>query len=102
MRRYEGMFILRDGLEDETQAGQIEAIRSEIGKLKGVVTSVTRLGKNVFARPMKKRRSGYYFVAIFDMEPDKIEQLNERCRSNKDICRFQIVATLGAPASGAE
>ncbi len=102
MRLYEAVFVFQDKLDDEALAKQLEAIRGEVVALGGRVSSVTRMGKNFFARPLKKKESGVYALMTFEMEPGGIRPLTERYKFNDNILRVQIVAAPAAKADNSD
>ena len=53
MNKYEAMIIFRENLKDTDWDGAVEAVRAEIEKLGGKLTSSTRRGKRAFARPLQ-------------------------------------------------
>ncbi len=103
MRTYEAVFIFNASSDDDALAKAIEAVRAEASNLGGKVSSVTRMGKNSFVRPLKKKESGIFALMVFDMDPANIGALNERYRLSESILRFHIVAAKpGRPAEGAK
>lgn len=98
MKTYEGVFIFHQTVDDETFEKKIDKVRSEITGLGGAVSSTTRIGRNTFARPLKKKESGVFMLIVFAMEPDKIKTLTEHYRLNEDILRVQIVVAKKTPA----
>ncbi len=72
MNKYEAMIIFRDSLKDTDWDGAVEAVRTEIEKLGGKMTSSTRLGKREFARPMQKQQGGHYGLIAFQLAGDKV------------------------------
>ncbi len=108
MRTYETVFIFRASLDDDALAKEIETVRAEAGNLGGKVSSVTRMGKNSFARPLQKKESGIFALMAFEMDAANIKALDERYRLNDNILRFHIVTakahhpTEGSPAAKSE
>ena len=95
MKKYEAMIIFRESLKETDWDGAVEAVRSEIEKLGGKVTSSTRLGKREFARPMQKQQSGHYGLIAFQLEGDKVAALQTRLKLDEQVFRVQVVS---APA----
>ncbi len=91
MKTYEGVFIFHQTVDDETLEKKLDKVRSEITGLGGAVTSTTRIGRNAFARRLKKKESGVFALIVFDMEPDRMKTLSKHYRLNEDILRVQIV-----------
>ena len=95
MNKYEAMIIFRESLKDTEWDAAVEAVRAEIDKLGGSVTSKTRLGKREFARPMQKQQSGHYGLVAFQLAGDKVAALQARLKLDERIFRVQVVT---APA----
>ena len=95
MNKYEAMIIFRENLKDTDWDGAVEAVRAEIEKLGGKLTSSTRLGKRDFARVMQKRQSGHYGLIAFQMAGAKVAALQARLKLDARVFRVQVVA---APA----
>jgi ribosomal protein S6 len=92
VKKYEAMIIFREGLKDTDWDGAVEAVRAEIEKLGGKVTSSTRLGKREFARPMQKQQSGHYGLIAFQLGGDKVAALQARLKLDEQVFRVQVVS----------
>lgn len=91
MNSYEGMYIFPGDLgEDELEAA-VKVARDEIEKLGGAVQSVTKLGKRALARKLEKHESGHFFVITFELEGDRVQDLNNRYKLTDEVFRVQIV-----------
>ena len=95
MNKYEAMIIFRESLKETDWDGAVEAVRAEIEKLGGKVTSSTRLGKREFARPMQKQQGGHYGLIAFQLAGDKVAALQARLKLDDQVFRVQVVS---APA----
>ena len=95
MKKYEAMIIFRESLKETEWDGAVDAVRAEIEKLGGKVTSSTRLGKRDFARPLQKQQSGNYGLIAFELAGDKVAALQARLRLDEQVFRVQVVS---APA----
>ena len=91
MRTYEGVIIFHQAADDDALTKRIDVVRGEVEKLEGKVDSFTRMGKNMFERPLKKQQSGIFVLMVFEMDPEKIPMLRERCKFNESILRVHIV-----------
>lgn len=91
MKTYEAVFIFHRS-ENEAASQRIEAIRAEIEKLGGGVSNVKQMGKNAFARPLRKRDAGVYVLVVFSMEPDKVGPLVKLWRRDENILRVHVNA----------
>ena len=95
MNKYEAMIIFQENLKETDWDGAVDAVRAEIEKLGGKMTSSTRLGKRDFARPMQKRTSGHYGLIAFQLAGDKVAALQARLKLDEQVFRVQVVS---APA----
>ncbi len=92
MNKYEAMIIFQENLKETDWDGAVDAVRSEIEKLGGKMTSSTRLGKRDFARPMQKQLSGHYGLIAFQLAGDKVGALQARLKLNEQVFRVQVVS----------
>jgi ribosomal protein S6 len=97
--------IFRESLKETDWDGAVDAVRAEIEKLGGTMSSCTRLGKREFARPMQKQQSGHYGLVAFELAGDKVGALQARLKLNADVYRVQVVVAppaVAAPTTGAQ
>lgn len=90
IRKYEGLFIFPETLDDEGLDQAIEVVNKELGKLGGSIDSSARIGKKQFARIMKKQKSGYYVVLVFSLDTEKIVTFKERIKLGTEVFRYQF------------
>lgn len=95
MKKYQAMIILALPAAEQTLEDKLERLRADITKLGGVLEHTTRLGRQAFMRPLKKKDAGFYVLITFSLDPAKIATLSERYKLNADIFRVQI--TLAPP-----
>jgi small subunit ribosomal protein S6 len=95
LKKYEGLIILSQPADEQTLEDKLDKIRAEITKLGGTVEHTTRMGRQTFARRMKKKDTGFYVLVTFVLDPAKIAPLRERYKLNEDIFRAQF--TLAPP-----
>lgn len=95
MKKYEGLIILSQPVDEQTLEDKLDKIRAEITKQGGVVEHTTRMGRQTFARRLKKKDAGFYVLITFTIAPAKIAILRERYKLNEDIFRVQF--TLAPP-----
>jgi len=95
LKKYEGLIILSQPVDEQTLEDKLDKIRAEITKQGGAVEHTTRMGRQTFARRLKKKDTGFYILLTFTLEPAKITTLLERYKLNEDVFRVQI--TLAPP-----
>lgn len=101
MSKYEAMIIFPESMKDEELDAAFEAVAVEIEKLGGTVENKTRMGRRLFARPLKKHAAGQYAVLGFLLDGAKIAPLRARLKLNEEVFRVQIVRAVEAPAESA-
>jgi len=95
LKKYEGLIILSQPVDEQTLEDKLDKIRAEITKQGGAVEHTTRMGRQTFARRLKKKDAGFYVLITFTLDPAKIATLHERYKLNEDVFRVQI--TLAPP-----
>ena len=88
---YEGMFIFPETLDEDGLDQAIGAVKKELEKLGGTLESTTRLGKKNFARPMQKKKAGFYVVLMLQLDGLKLDAFKKRLKLATDVFRAQIV-----------
>lgn len=91
MRKYQGVFILYPPANEAELETKLENIRGEITKLGGAPEAFLRMGRNAFARPLKKKDSGFYALIAFTLDPARLTALRERLKLNEDVLRAQLI-----------
>jgi|SRR3989339_332920 len=76
--------------EGETSA-IAEKVRAQIKELGGEAKKEYISEKKKLAFEIKKQNQGFYATVVFEMEPEKIDELNSFLRSNNDILRHMII-----------
>lgn len=95
MRTYETLIIFADKVKDDNVNEAFDAFQAEIERQGGEVLDRLTLGRRMFARPLKKRDSGLYGKMFFNLEPDKITPLKQRCKFVDLLFRLQITVLPG-------
>lgn len=89
MQKYELLLVLPgtfDEKESENEANKILTIVSEVGEN----ASISELGKNRLAYPIKQIRYGYFYTIIFEAEAEKVKELKNKLNLDKNILRSFI------------
>ena len=99
MNRYEAMVILPESLtEDEIEQG-LERLSAKINELGGKASKASRMGRKTFARPMKKQTVGEYALLRFELDGQKISDLQEELKLDDAIFRIQFTRLQEAAAA---
>lgn len=90
MNRYEAMAILPESLtEDEIEQG-LDRLSAKIKELGGSASKASRMGRKTFARPMKKQTIGEYALLRFELDGQKITELQQELKLDNAIFRIQF------------
>ena len=87
MKKYEAVFILDPRkVDDEGKAfaGQFEQLINGWG---GKMIENVAMGRKTFAREIKKRKAGYYFDFVFEVDPAKEATLRDEFRLDERVLR---------------
>lgn len=90
MKKYEGLFIFGETVQEERLKDLAAYVTGEITKAGGKILESKDLGRRSFARVMQKKESGFYLSVIFKIAPEKIAGLISRYHLNDDVFRVQI------------
>lgn len=86
MHKYEITFITKEDLKEA-------AVKKEIDGLDGKIISTNGLGQKQLAFQIKKETAGYYTAVLFEMEPEKVLELNRKLSLKSEIIRHLIIAS---------
>ncbi|MFH1847727.1 MAG: 30S ribosomal protein S6 [Candidatus Omnitrophota bacterium] len=91
LRNYEGIFILRPELSEETGKKTIADIEASITKNDGKVENTEVWGKKSLAYPIDGKKEGLYYKVDFSIEPAKVDVLTRAYKLFGDILRVQFI-----------
>ena len=87
MKKYELMYIVKDGLDEEARKAEIE-------KLHGILTSngaklgeVKEWGLRTLAYPINKEIKGYYVVVKLTAETSALNEFSRLARIDSNVVR---------------
>lgn len=86
MKQYEIIFITRENL-----SGKDDPLTKEIEALDGKILNTSALGQKQLAYPIKKEKSGFYTSCLFEIEPEKLTDLNRKLDLKEEILRHLII-----------
>lgn len=90
MRKYETLFIIRPGVEDEARIALIEKFKAIIEK-DGEIQEVNEWGTKKLQYEIKKFKEGYYVLVNFLANPDLPKELERNFRISEDIIRYVVI-----------
>ena len=92
MKKYDALYIFVGIAKDDALEANLAKALAEITRLGGNVLETVSLGRRSFSRPMKKRESGAYVKVRFELDADKVAELNSRYRLVEEVFRVQVLA----------
>ncbi len=100
MKKYEIMVIFTNELKESEVSKQTgSSVTGRIKEAGGNITFEDLWGARGFAYMIKKQKWGYYFVAQFEIDPIKLEELKKDWNLDNKILRFLVsTVDLKAPA----
>lgn len=91
MPQYELMYLLGSHVADSEVPTITQQVLKSIEDFGGTEIAETQLGKKKLAYPIKKTRNGYYVVVDFNMDSQKINDLDAKIRTqDATIIRYLI------------
>jgi small subunit ribosomal protein S6 len=97
MRDYESTFILAPTLDAEGVQKEIEAVKGFISKEGGEVTAEKEWGRRRLAYPIQDHSEGVYHILRFNLEGEKLGELNRFFRLNENVLRALVIRDEGTP-----
>lgn len=92
MNHYEIMYIIPLKMGSDETTNIQEKVRTMLQSEEAKITSELEMGKRKLAYPIKHIRHGSYVVVECDLEPTKVQKINDWFRMSPEILRVQIVA----------
>lgn len=90
-QHYELMFIVPGSVSEDAVPAMQERVLGLITEYTGTVTSRYNMERQRLAYPIKQQHYGYYYVAQFDMEADKLKDLDTKLRLDNEVLRYLLV-----------
>ena len=95
MHKYEVLYILRPGLEDEARNALIERFNAIITQSGGSVDDIEEWGKRKLAYSIDYENEGYYVLEHFTSGTELPKELERNFRISDDVLRY-LVTRVGA------
>lgn len=84
---YEITFITKEEKDD--------TVKRTIENLGGKIFSENKMGRKKFAYPIKKEEAGFYCSYIFELDQNKINELNKALFLKNQVLRHLVVVSTG-------
>lgn len=91
MQKYEGMFIIRPNLEEETYAALVSEIEKVFSDHNSTVTEVKIWGLRDLAYEIDYLRKGYYVLFKTEATPEAVLEYDRICNIRENILRHILV-----------
>ncbi|MFH1661595.1 MAG: 30S ribosomal protein S6 [Candidatus Falkowbacteria bacterium] len=88
---YELLYIISNKYSENEIKPIIEKVEKIIKKNDGSITLSEEWGKKRLAYPIKHFYHGYYILVEFDLEGEKLKNLDKLLRMSSEILRYQII-----------
>lgn len=89
-RKYQMLFIIKDGLSEEDTEAQVTRYSDLIESLGGAVTLVNKWGSRRFAYEIDRMTHGYYVLFNFEADATVPAEVDRQMRINDNIVRQMI------------
>ncbi len=90
MNKYQMLFIIENGIEDEAKEATIEKYTSLIESLGGSIDMVEKWGTRKYAYPINYKNEGYYVLVKFAADATVPAELDRQMRINENVVRQMI------------
>ena len=90
MNNYEGLFIIKPDLNEESVKGVHKILGELVAKSGGTVKKEEIWGKRALAYPVMKFKEGSYYKLDFEAPGDAVSKVEAACKLNADIIRLMI------------
>lgn len=90
MTKYQCLFIIDNGVEDEAKQVLIDKFSDLITSMGGTVSLVDKWGVRKYAYPINFKNEGYYVLFQFEADTEVPAELDRQMRINDGIVRQMI------------
>ncbi len=90
MNNYEGLFIIKPDLNEESLKGACKILSELVVKSGGNVKKEEAWGKRPLAYPVKKFKEGHYYKLDFEAPGETVSKVEAACKLNVDVIRAMI------------
>ena len=90
MKKYEIMYIVKEGLEEEARKAVIEKLHAILTDHEAKVTDIKEWGLRNFAYPINKMTKGYYVVIKVTANELALKEFARKAKINPNVVRHLI------------
>ena len=91
MKTYEFTYLIKPNLLKEDINSLQETIKSFIKEEEGSIVRINTPLKKNLAYPIKKNKDAFLADLTFDLNPDKLDSLEKKIKSEKRIIRYLLL-----------
>ena len=91
MRDYEVLYIVRADLDDEKVQDAVKRVNTLIERSGGTVEATNLWGKRKLAYEVKHQKEGSYVLQDFQLNPDRVPELEAGLKITEEVLRHLIV-----------
>jgi len=87
MKKYELMYIVKDGLDEEARKAEIEKLHNILTSNGATIGEVKEWGLRNFAYPINKQIKGYYVVVKLTANEAALNEFTRLAKINQNVVR---------------
>jgi small subunit ribosomal protein S6 len=91
LRDYEVLYIVRADLDDEKVQDAVKRVNRLIERAGGTVEATNVWGKRKLAYEVKHQKEGSYVLQDFQLDPDRVPELESSLKITEEVLRHLIV-----------
>lgn len=91
MKTYELTYIISSEITSEEAGAVANEVNSFLQSKEGVILRSDNPVAKTLSYPIKKMGSGYFVISEFQIEPEKLAELNEKLEKDEKILRHVII-----------
>ena len=91
MREYEVLFIVRADLDDDKVQDAVKRVNTLIERSGGTIERTNLWGKRKLAYEVKHQKEGSYVLQDFQLDPDRVPELEAGLKITEEVLRHLIV-----------
>jgi small subunit ribosomal protein S6 len=90
LRKYELMFIMQPGMEEEALASFVESLQQVVTGHGGEVIKVDRMGLHKLAYPINRHQQGHYVLMQAGLSQEAMVELERALRLSENMLRYLL------------
>jgi small subunit ribosomal protein S6 len=91
LREYEVLYIVRADLEDDKVQDAVKRVNTLIERSGGMIERTNLWGKRKLAYEVKHQKEGSYVLQDFQLDPDRVPELEAGLKITEEVLRHLIV-----------